>query len=545
MTPGHFIGVDVGTGSVRAGVFDRAGTLAGQASRPIALFRDGADIAEQSSEDIWGAVSASVHEAVGAAGLTAAQIAGIGFDATCSLVVLGPGGKPLSVGAHGNAGRNVIVWMDHRATDQARRINATGHPVLNHVGGAISPEMETPKLLWLCEHLPQTYRAAWQFFDLVDYLTWRASGSLIRSACTVTCKWTYLAHEDRWDASYFHQIGLGDLADDGFIRIGTDIRPAGTPLAQGLTPDAARALGLQPGTPVGAGLIDAHAGGIGSVGDSAVTRMAYVLGTSACTMASSAEPVFIPGVWGPYFSAMVPGLWLSEGGQSSAGAAIDQLLALHPAAADLQAQARAKGIALPDHLADLAASRAPTLSQAVRLADGLIVVPDFLGNRSPHADPGARALIAGLDMARGIDSLIALYIAGLTGLGYGLRQIIAASRAHGATVDALVISGGAGRHQLVRQVLADCTGLPVEVPRSPEPVLLGAAILGASAAGAFPDIQAAMAAMSGIGERFHPLPAAAAHHAGRFAAFEALQAAGTRARHLMAAPEEGDTPWLD
>ncbi|GAB1440856.1 hypothetical protein MASR2M36_36410 [Providencia sp.] len=87
-------------------------------------------------------------------------------------------------------------------------------------------------------------------------------------------------------------------------------------------------MGLLAGTPVAAGMIDAHAGGIGTVGvnGDATTNMAYVFGTSSCTMTTTKEPVFIPGVWGPYFSAMVPGMWLNEGGQSAAGAAIDQLL---------------------------------------------------------------------------------------------------------------------------------------------------------------------------------------------------------------------------
>ncbi|MFX5563062.1 hypothetical protein ABTD73_21675, partial [Acinetobacter baumannii] len=78
------------------------------------------------------------------------------------------------------------------------------------VGGVISPEMETPKLLWLKEQLPEVYHGAAHFFDLTDFLTWKATGSLQRSSCTVTCKWTYLAHEGRWDADYFRRIGLGD-----------------------------------------------------------------------------------------------------------------------------------------------------------------------------------------------------------------------------------------------------------------------------------------------------------------------------------------------
>ncbi|MGI6852246.1 FGGY-family carbohydrate kinase [Mesorhizobium sp. 1B3] len=538
MRRNYFIGIDVGTGSARAGVFGRDGAMVSTAKRDIALYQDGPDIAEQSSENIWRAVCDSVREAVASAKADGDDIAGIGFDATCSLVVLGKNGAPVAVGPHGDASRNIIVWMDHRAAEQARRINKTGHRVLDYVGGVISPEMETPKLLWLRENLPDAYASAWQFFDLPDFLTWRATGSLARSICTVTCKWTYLAHEKRWDESYFRQIGLGDLADQKFVRIGTEIVPAGRPLGDGLTADAARDLGLKPGTPVGAALIDAHAGGVGSVGakgdeGSALARMAYVFGTSACTMASSTEPVFIPGVWGPYFSAMVPGLWLSEGGQSSAGAAIDQIVSLHPATSEAREKAAARGISLPELLADLAREGLPSPSDAVHLAGDLIVVPDFLGNRSPHADPGARAIIAGLGMERDLRSLVALYVAGVLGIGYGLRQIIVASRAKGAKIDTLALSGGAGRHPLIRQLLADCTSVPVATSRQPEPVLLGSAMLGAVAGGAFRDLEAAMSAMSSIGEIFQPATGAIAKtHDRRFAAFEALQATARSVRDI-------------
>src|SRR5690606_11940598 len=221
---------------------------------------------------------------------------------------------------------------------------------------------------------------------------------------------------------------------------------AGHALGSGLTEAAAGELGLRPGTAVGAGLIDAHAGGLATVGGAAISTMAYVLGTSACTMASSTEPVFIPGVWGPYYSAMVPGLWLNEGGQSSAGAAIDQAIALHPAAAEARALATGRGMSLPDMLAGMASDRIGDGRSAIDLAGPLIVVPDFLGNRSPFADPDARAVIAGLGMERDLDSLMALYVATLLGIGYGLRQIVEASRAHGASIDAIALSGGAGRN---------------------------------------------------------------------------------------------------
>ncbi|MBC7735801.1 MAG: FGGY family pentulose kinase, partial [Candidatus Saccharibacteria bacterium] len=312
----YLIGIDVGTGSARAGVFDATGVMLGSAKADVTTWREGSSVVEQSSDQVWAAVCQPVRAAVKAAAIDPAKVSGIGVDATCSLVVLGAGAVPLPVGPSNDPQRNIIVWMDHRAVPQATRINATGHDVLRYVGGVISPEMETPKLLWLKENRPHVFDAAWQFFDLADFLTWRATDSLARSTCTLTCKWTYLAHEQRWDSSYFKSIGLGVLADEGFSRIGTEVVEPGASLGDGLPARAAAELGLTTGTPVAAGLIDAHAGGIGTVGASgsdATGTMAYVFGTSSCTMTTTKDPVLVPGVWGPYYSAMLPNMWLNEG----------------------------------------------------------------------------------------------------------------------------------------------------------------------------------------------------------------------------------------
>jgi D-ribulokinase len=527
MTEALFLGVDVGTGSARAGVFDANGILLASAKRDIDLHQVGAVIAEQSSENIWLAVAAAVRDAVGKVEGGARRIAGIGFDATCSLVVVDAAGEPVTISESGLADRNIIVWMDHRAVGQADRINATGHPVLSFVGGTISPEMETPKLLWLAENMPASFQQAGHFFDLTDYLTWRATGSSARSVCTVSCKWTYLSHEKRWDDSYFRSIGLSVIADEGFARIGTEIVEPGTRLGNGLTAAAAEAFGLPEGTIVAAGLIDAHAGGIATVGlnpsvGSIERTMAYVMGTSACTMASSAAPAYAAGVWGPYYSAMVPGLWLSEGGQSAAGAALDQLTRQHPAYAQVSELANAAGLSTLDWLTKQASTDSNS-SQAVRLAHGVHVVPDFNGNRAPFADPEARAVIAGLSLDRSTDSLVALYVAGVCGLGYGLRQIIEALQASGIGIDTLVVSGGAGKAALVRQLLADATGIPTVSVKATEPVLLGAAMLGAVASGAFPDLRNVMTAMTTRSETLSPSVEFAEAHQRRFDAYQLLQ----------------------
>ena len=266
----YYLGIDVGTTSARAGIFDQRGNMAAAASHPIKTWKPEPDHVEQSSDDIWLACGDATHAALKMTGLAPAAIKGIGFDATCSLVALGADYRPVSVSTIGRAKQNVMVWMDHRAIPQAERINATKHAVLRYVGGVISPEMQTPKLLWLKENLPSTWKRAGRFLDLPDYLTYRATGDDTRSLCTTVCKWTYLGHRGLngagWDAGYFREIGLGDLAAEDFRRIGRKVQPMGQPLGGGLTTPAARELGLAAGTPVGVAIIDAHAGGLGLLG---------------------------------------------------------------------------------------------------------------------------------------------------------------------------------------------------------------------------------------------------------------------------------------
>jgi D-ribulokinase len=477
------------------------------ARHPITVWHEAGSVVEQSSSEIWAACAASVCAAMAEAALPPSAVKGIGFDATCSLVVLDAGANPLTVSTSGEARRNIIVWMDHRAIAEARLVNDTHDDVLRYVGGSISPEMEIPKLLWLKRHLPSTYRSAGHFFDLADYLSFRATGSTARSICTLACKWNFLAHERRWSERYFERIGLGDLASDSYAKIGNEVVAPGTPLGIGLNKSAAHDLGLLEGTPVGASLIDAHAGGVGTIGgreksgDSVdiCRRLAYIMGTSACIMATTSEPRFVPGVWGPYYSGMVPGFWLNEGGQSAAGAAIDHLIKSHPVYNEAAAAAHAGGMEVLEFLERRIVSRVQNPGEAALFARDIHVLPEFLGNRSPFADPDSRAIVAGMDLDADIGSMERLFVAGLCGLAYGLADVVEAFRSHSVDSDLMVISGGAGRSSLVRQIMADTTALTVAVPQTQEPVLLGAAMLGAVAGNVYESIGEAMGSMSAIG----------------------------------------------
>jgi FGGY-family pentulose kinase len=540
-----YLGVDVGTGSVRAGLFDETGERRGVGVSEIRTWREGADLVEQSSEDIWRAAGEAVRQALSVEGTDPKRVRGIGFDATCSLVVLDAADRPVSVGPSGDDARNVIVWMDHRAIDQAVRINETRHEVLRYVGGTISPEMETPKLVWLKENRRSAWTRAARFLDLPDFLVYRATAVDVRSLCTTVCKWTYLGHDGeggRWSDDYFRLIGLGDLVDEGYRRIGTRVRPMGE-RAGTLTESAARELGLAAGTPVGVSIIDAHAGGLGLLGaavngvaptrESLEDRVALIGGTSTCHMAVSLRPRFVPGVWGPYFSAMVPGMWLTEGGQSATGALLDFTVSSHSRGKEALQQAASEGRSVYEILNERLAAKAGSASVA-ELSRGLHILPDHHGNRSPRADPSLRGMVSGLSLDDSLDGLAVLYLATVQALAYGTRHILEALRSQGYGATMLFACGGDTKNPLFLKEHADATGCAIVLPKEPEAVLLGSAMLGAVAAGDRSTLVDAMGAMSQAARTIEPARGAVArYHDAKYAVFQRMHSDQMAYRELM------------
>jgi FGGY-family pentulose kinase len=455
-------------------------------------------------------------------GLRAGDVKGIGFDATCSLVALDADDQPVSVATNGEEQRNVVVWMDHRALEQAERINRGAYAVLKYVGGKVSPEMEAPKLLWLKEHLPQSWARTKRFFDLPDFLVYKATGVDVRSLCSTVCKWNYLGHESpkregsigSWDAGFYRSIGLGDLVDEGFSRIGTQVRPMGESVGKGLGAKGAAELGLKEGTPVGVSIIDAHAGGLGLLGarlgfesvmpQTLEKRLALIGGTSSCHMAVSREPKYVPGVWGPYFSAMVPGMWLTEGGQSATGALIDHIIGSSGHVTALRQEAAVKGLSIYQ----LLNQRLERLSQGKEapaiLTKGLHVLPYFHGNRSPRANPLLRGMISGLRLADSLDELALLYLATVQAIAYGTRHIISEMNANGFSIDTILACGGGTKNPLFLREHADATGCTLVLPKEPEAVLLGSSVLGAVAAKRYGSVVEAMQNMNHSGSEIRP-----------------------------------------
>jgi FGGY-family pentulose kinase len=525
MAGAAFIGVDVGSGSVRAGVFDRAGAELAFAVRPILQFNPRANVFEQSSGDIWAQTGAAVRAAVAQAGIAPDTIGGIGFDATCSLVAVGPEGAPVSVAEDADSARDIIMWMDHRAVAEAAAINATHDPALAYVGGEVSVEMELPKILWLRRHFPDRHAAIWRYFDLADYMVWRATGADLASVCTLTCKWNYLSHEQRFSAGLLDAVGLSDLPR----LVPSDVRQLGS-AAGCLSAQAAADLGLPVGTVVATGIIDAHAGGVALLGAAPEGGLAIISGTSCCHLAVSRQPIMVPGVWGPYFGAMLPGWWLNEGGQSAAGSLIDWTLRQHDAWPALQAAAAETGRSVYDIANEWVAALQTREAEPTR---DLHVLPDHHGNRSPRADPLSRGMIAGLTLEHGQDALARQYLATVQALAYGTRHIIDSLNAAGHRITRVVMTGGGTRNKTLLREHADATGCDLHLGAEEQAVTLGAAMLAATASGAFADLPSAAAAMSHVGETIHADPARHAFHDAKYAVYLGMYDDWCRYRNMM------------
>ncbi|KAI1921897.1 hypothetical protein LOZ66_006588 [Ophidiomyces ophidiicola] len=539
----HFIGVDVGTGSARACIIDDKGDIVGLASENIGLWQPQQGYYEQSTTDIWRCICLSVQRAISQHNVNPSSIKGIGFDATCSLAVFAEDSdEPVSVtGPSFDTDRNIILWLDHRPVEETEKINATGHNLLRYVGGKMSIEMEIPKVLWLKNNMPKELFDRCKFYDLADALTHLATGNEKRSFCSVVCKQGYVpvgvdGSVKGWQPDFLRNIGLEELAEENFKRMGGVNGQNGEYLSAGelvgtLCEKAAGELGLPVGIAVGSGVIDAYAGWIGTVGakvqlsdellssdaakndkSQAFTRLAAVAGTSTCHLAMSPDPVFVPGVWGPYRDTIIPGYWMAEGGQSATGELLKHVIETHPAFNQAHSIAESYNTNiyeyLNEHLKELVSeSNAPAISY---LGKHFFFYGDLFGNRSPIADPNMSGSVIGLSSDKSVSGLALYYYATLEFIALQTRQIVEAMNKAGHHLTSIFMSGSQCQNDILMSLIASACDMPVLIPRYVHAAVChGAAMLGAKAASADPegkteDLWDIMDRMSKPGKAVHP-----------------------------------------
>jgi L-ribulokinase len=474
----------------------------------------------------------AVPAALRAAGADPTDVIGIGTDFTsCTMVPATADGTPLcelpELADEPHA--YVKLWRHHAAQAQADRITELARKRneawLPRYGGLISSEWQLPKGLQLLEEAPEVYAATARFTEAADWIVWQLTGEHVRNACAAGYKGLYQ------DGGYPSPAFLAEL-HTGFARFVTDklAGPIGRPgeRAGSLTARAAVWTGLPEGIAVAVGNVDAH---VTAPAARAVApgRMVAIMGTSTCHLVNATELHEVPGMCGAVEGGIVPGLWGYEAGQSGAGDILGWFVRTSVPPEYHQA-ARAAGMALHDHLTGLAAA------QAVG-EHGLVALDWHSGNRSVLVDANLSGLVVGLTLASRAEDV---YRALLEATAFGARRIIEAYTGSGVPVTEIVAAGGLARNRLLLQIYADVTGLPLSVLGSDHGPALGAALHGAVAAGAYPDIRAASTAM-GAGTRavYRPDPEAAAAYDELYAEYRALHdwfgRGGTEVMHRLKA----------
>ncbi|WP_165226636.1 FGGY-family carbohydrate kinase [Aquisphaera insulae] len=487
------LGLDMGTQSLRAALVDLKGRTVAYGVEPIETTYPRPAWAEQSPQQWWAATKSAIAKALDKSGASPKQIAAIGLDCTACTV--------LACDLEGNPLRPAILWMDQRSYREADAISATNDPILRYVSGRVSPEWMLPKALWLKNNEPENYRKAERIVECTNWMMYRLTGRWTLSLNHVAVKWNYARPDGGWPLAMMAKVGLDDLPSKWPAEI--------VPLGKGddkLSAGAAAELGLEPGTPVAQGGIDAYLGmlGLGATNDGDV---AAIVGSSTCHLAQCKDGVFGSGAAGCYPDATVEGLYTIEAGQTATGSILDWYRR-HFAARE-QAEADNRGVNVYSVLDEEAAKVPPG-------ADGLVVRDDFQGNRSPYKNPQARGAIAGLSLAHGPGHIFrALYEA----TACGTRHILEDASKHGLKVQRIFLGGGGAKSPLWLQIHADILKQPVHLTRESESCALGSAMIAAIAAGDFANLDEAAQAMVAIEKTVDPNPANASAYDELFAKY--------------------------
>jgi L-ribulokinase len=441
----------------------------------------------QDPEDYLEVLRMAVPAAVRASGVAPQDVVGIATDFTAStpMPVLHDGTplcrlEDLRERPHAYP----KLWKHHAAQGQADRINAVaaerGEPWLARYGGRISSEWEFAKGLQILEEDPEVYERMDRFVEAADWIVWQLCGRETRNACTAGYKGIYQdGHYPSEDYLRALDERFGDFVAS---KIGGPLASLGG-RAGDLTAQAAQWTGLPEGIAVAVGNVDAH---VTAPAARAIDpgQMLAVMGTSTCHIMNGDALAEVPGMCGVVDGGVVPGALGYEAGQSGVGDIFAWFVdnAVPPRYHD---EARARGLDVHGHLSELAGEQA--VGQ-----HGLIALDWNNGNRSVLVDHELSGLIVGLTLGTRPEDI---YRALIEATAFGTRTIIEAFEAVGVPVRDFVVAGGLLKNAVIMQIYADVIRRPLHLIGSEQGPALGAAMHAAVAAGLYPDIHAASAAM--------------------------------------------------
>jgi len=468
-------GVDIGTGSIRAIVHGLDGTPVAAAAEPTPTRVHGPETADYDPEALWRTTAAVLRRATG-------QVDRPGRIAGIACTSVGESQVPLD-----RAGRPVhpaIAWYDRRTRPQADRAAARlgADRAFALAGQAVDPIFSAFKRAWIAEHAPDAHAAATLWLNVADWIAYRLSGVPATDASLAGRTMLFDVHGLDWSP---------DLADALGVDLATcpPIRPAGSPLGP-VTAEAAAATGLTTGCVVGVGGHD-HVIGALAVGAFAPGVMLDSMGTAEAVLLGLDRPIADPAYAAEGY---VQGVLVADRPRRYAGAA---------------QYCSGGSVEWFRALVGGEVGHAELIAEAERVApgaEGAMFVPHLRSGTAPHADSRARGAFLGLHADHGRGTL---FRALLEGLAFDVRLLADHLAAKGVAPPVAEIRavGGDTRNALLVAIKADVFGRPMRVVEQAEVACLGAAVLGGRAAGAFGDVDAAVAGLALPSREIRPDPA--------------------------------------
>jgi xylulokinase len=456
----YFLGIDVGTGGTRALIIDAEGRVVASATEGHEAFASPQiGWAEQDPGDWWRACGIAVRKALALSRLRADQIACVGLSGQMHGAVL--------LDEQDRVVRPALIWCDVRTEKQGRDLTAQiGADRLIQL--ACNPALANftiTKCMWVRENEPENWRRVRSLLLPKDYVRLQLTGE--RATDVADASGTLLldvAHR-RWSREI---LGLVQMDESLLPSLYEAPEVCGQVSAAG-----AAATGLRSGTPVVAGAGDQAAGAIG-MGVVSPGAVSATIGTSGVVLAATDGPALDPKGRLHTFCHAVPGRWIVMGVTQAAGLSLswfrDQLTC------------RSNGCGESYEALTAEAANAPPG------CGGLLWAPYMMGERTPHIDPTARAMLVGLTASHTRAHVIRAI---LEGVAFSLRDTFTIFQEIAVPVAEIRLGGGGARSALWRQIQADVYGQRVQTVEAEEGAAYGAAILAGVGAKAWPSVDAA------------------------------------------------------
>lgn len=452
------LGLDIGTTSTIGIVIDTGGKTLAKATRPSELLSKRPNWAEEDPALWWRNSCEIVTELLSTAGIGAGDLAAVGVTGMVPTVILLDG--------DGRVLRHSIQQNDARAIREIEEMKQAIAPDIffAKTGGSINQQLVAPKLRWIERHEPEIFARAKRVFGSYDYITYRLTGT-----ASVEHNWALESGLLDIEAGDFDAelVRLGGIAPDLLPPVRRSHEVVGA-----VTRGAAKETGLRADTPVVAGCADhiASAFVAGAVNDG---DLVIKFGGAGDIMLSSSKPVADPRLFIDYH--IIPDHYFSNGCMAASGSVLNWILR-HLAVAEAQA-AEAKGISAHAHMDRLAAGVPPG-------ADGLVLLPYFLGEKTPLHDPNARGTLIGLGLHHGLPHI---WRAALEAVAFGFRHHIEVFEEIGLEVTRVSACDGGAASDLWLQITADVLNRPIERLLNHPGSSLGAAFVAGMGVGVLDD----------------------------------------------------------